>query len=140
MNRAPKMMIRILAVIAIAVAAGCGGGSDTSGTGGDAALAGGWTLTSMAINNSASFDPGTIGWSLQLQINASGGCTGTEVWQGETDRASGSWTVTGDQLHITIGEYNWTGKYSVGSTTFSLTDVPDYDGQGHSGSFVFTRQ
>jgi hypothetical protein len=37
-----------------------------------------------------------------------------------------------------VGSYNWTGPYSTTPNSFTLSNVPNYDGEGHTGSFVFT--
>lgn len=140
MRQLTKMAVRGAAVMLVACIVGCGGGGGSAGTGGDAALEGSWRLTSMSVNGGGSFMPGTIGWDLQLVLNGDGSCTGTELWQGKTDQSSGGWTVTVGQLNIVVGEYNWTGTYVAGNSSFQLSGVPNYDGEGDTGSFVFTRQ
>ena len=84
--------------------------------------------------------PGAIGWDLQLTLNGDGSCTGIELWQGKTEQRIGGWTVTGGKLNIMVGEYNWIGAYVAGDSSFQLSGVPNYDGEGDTGSFVFTRQ
>ncbi len=121
---------------------GCEGGGDGGGggSGGDPALVGNWRMVAMSVNGSGSFAPATIGWDVQLQLNADGSVNATEVWQGASESNGGGWSVTGNTLNISAGDYNWSGAYSVGASSFSLSGVPNYDGEGHTGSFVFHRQ
>ena len=138
-----KLLVGAVGCAALMLAAGisgCGGGDGNTGTGGDPALVGTWRMTSMSVDGGGAFPPATIGWDLLLILNADGSCTGTDLWRGETDSSGGGWTVTGSLLNIAVGEYNWTGTYTAGAGSFQLAGVTDYDGEGHTGAFVFTRQ
>ena len=127
--------------LALAGLAGCGGGDgDSAGSGGDAALVGNWRLTSMSVNGSGFFAPATIGWDVQLQLAADGSATVSEVWQGDAESNGGGWSTAGNQLTLAAGWYDWTGTYTVDANRFTLSGVADYDGEGDTGSFVFTRQ
>jgi len=121
---------------------GCegGGGGSGGGSAGDPALVGNWKITSMAVNGSGFFAPATIGWDIQFQLNADGSANASEVWKGAGDSSSGGWTVTGKTLNLHAGDYNWTGAYGAGANSFTLSGVPNYDGEGDTGSFVFSRQ
>jgi hypothetical protein len=141
MNRWTKAAIGCARVLILIGLTGCGGGDDGSaGTGGDPALVGNWRMTAMSVNGSGLFAPGTIGWDVQMQLDADGSATATEVWQGKTESSGGGWSAGGGQLHIAAGWYDWTGPYTVGASQFTLSSVPNYDGEGHTGSFVFARQ
>ena len=48
--------------------------------------------------------------------------------------------AAGNQLTLAAEWYDWTGPYTVEANRFTLSDVTDYDGEGDTGSFVFTRQ
>lgn len=127
--------------LALAGLAGCGGDDDESaGSGGDATLVGNWRLTSMSVNGSGFFAPATIGWDVRLQLAADGSATVSEVWQGNAESSGGSWSTAGNQLTLAAEGYDWTGPYTVDANRFTLSDVTDYDGEGDTGSFVFTRQ
>ena len=130
------------AIVAILTCiAGCGGSGDGGpGTGGAPALVGNWQMTSMSINSGLPFSPAVIGWDLQLQVRGDGSLGATETWAGSTEPSSGGWSVSGSQLHLTTGSYNWTGTYSASAGSFTLSNVQDYDGEGHTGSFVFSRR
>jgi hypothetical protein len=121
---------------------GCegGGGGGGGGSAGDPALVGNWKMTSMSVNGSGYFAPATIGWDIQFQLNEDGSANASEVWKGASESNSGGWTVTDKALNMQAGDYNWTGAYSVGANSFTLSGVPNYDGEGDTGSFVFTRQ
>lgn len=135
-----RIITGCLAVVALAGLAGCGGGDgDDSGGGGDPALVGQWRMIAMSVNGSRFFAPGQIGWDVQLQLNADGSATATEVWRGEHDSGGGSWSTAGNQLKLNVGDYHWTGPYTVSGSQFTLSNVPDYDRQGHTGAFVFQR-
>lgn len=121
--------------------AGCGGDDGGgAGAGGDPALVGNWRMASMSVNGSGFFAPATIGWDIQLQLNADGSASATEVWQGETESGGGGWSTAGNQLSVAAGSYDWTGPYTVSGNQFTLSNVPNYDGEGDLGSFVFQRQ
>ncbi|OQC57265.1 MAG: hypothetical protein BWX54_01218 [Verrucomicrobia bacterium ADurb.Bin018] len=40
---------------------------------------------------------------------------------------------------LNVGEYHWTGTYTVRGNQFTLSNVPNYDHKGHTGAFIFTR-
>jgi hypothetical protein len=127
--------------VTLAGLAGCGGGDGGSaGTGGDPALVGNWKMTSMSVNNGGFFPPATIGWDVQMQLADDGSADATEVWRGSTESSRGGWSAGGGQLNIAVGSYNWTGPYTVSASRFTLSNVPNYDGEGDLGSFVFSRQ
>lgn len=137
------MQAVMVCVIGCAMAGlvGCGGGDDGgSGVGGDTALVGNWRMTSMSVNGSGFFPPSTIGWDVQLQLAADGSVNATEVWEGSTESSGGGWSTSGTQLNIAAGSYDWTGPYTVTASRFTLSNVSNYDGEGDTGSFVFTRQ
>jgi len=126
---------------ALACIVGCGGGGGGSaGAGGDPMLVGDWKMTSMSVNGGPFFAPSTIEWDVRLQINGDGSLSATEVWQGSSESSGGGWSVNGGQLHVAAGWLNWTGPYSTTANSFTLSSVANYDGEGHSGSFVFSRQ
>ena len=128
-------------VAVVAGMAGCGGGDDGSaGSGGDPALVGNWKMTSMSVNHGGFFSPAAIGWDMQLQLGGDGTANLTEVWHGSTESSSGGWSASGNQLTLTVGSYNWTGTYAATANRFTLSNVPNYDGEGDAGAFVFTRQ
>ncbi len=121
--------------------AGCDGDSGGgAGSGGDPKLVGQWRMTAMSVNGSGYFAPATIGWDVQMQLNGDGSARVTEVWQGSTESNSGGWSASGGQLTLDAGWYDWTGAYTAGGSQFTLVDVPNYDGEGDRGSFVFSRQ
>ena len=135
-----KAVMGGLLVLGVVGLSGCGG-DDGGGSGGagDAALVGNWAMTSMSVNGSPYFAPGTIGWNVQMRLDDSGTVLVTEVWQGETESYSGGWTAANGQLTISAGWYNWTGAYTAGGNNFHLNGVANYDEEGDTGSFVFTR-
>lgn len=139
-----KAWMRVVVCVAACVAVGltgCGVGEDGGvGVGGDPALVGSWRMTSMSVNGSGMFPPATIGWDIQLQLASDGSVQATEVWQGSTESSGGGWSASGNQLNIAAGEYDWTGAYTASANRFTLSNVPNYDGEGDTGSFVFTRQ
>lgn len=140
MNRLLRATAAFLVCTSFACLTGCEDGGASAGTGGDEALVGSWKMTSMSVNGSGYFAPSEIGWDVQLQIDSDGSLTATEVWEGKTESSGGGWTVTDTQLDIAAGDYDWTGSYSVSSSRFTLSDVSNYDDEGDTGSFVFTRQ
>ena len=84
---------------------GCeGGGGGGGGSGGDPALVGNWKMVAMSVNGSGAFAPATIGWDVQLQLNADGSASATEVWQGSSGSSGGGWSVTGNTLNINTGK------------------------------------
>ena len=128
-------------VLVLAGLTGCGGDDGgAAGTGGDSALAGNWRMTSMSVNGSSFFPPAQIGWDVQFQLSEDGSVHATEVWQGKTESGGGDWSTTGNQLHIEAGGYDWLGPYTVSARQFTLSNVPNYDGEDDTGSFVFARQ
>lgn len=141
MKRWMKVVVGGAVVFALAGLAGCGE-DDAAGTGagGDVALVGNWRMTSLSVNGGGFFPPATIGWDVQLRLAEDGSVAATEVWQGSTESSGGGWSARGGQLTITAGSYDWKGPYAVGANRFALSNVPDYDGEGDTGSFVFSRQ
>ena len=140
MKLSMRLLMACIAAGALLALAGCGGGDDGgAGGGGDPALVGSWRMTGMSVNNGPYFPPATIGWDVQVQLNADGSASATEVWQGSTESGGGGWSTTGNQLNLDVGSYNWTGPYTVSANQFTLTGVANYDGEGHTGGFVFSR-
>ena len=140
MKRWMRAAIGGVVVLGLAGMAGCGGDDGGgAGGGGDAALIGDWVMTSMSVNGSPYFAPGTIGWDVQLRLDDSGTALVTEVWEGETESYSGGWTAANGQLTISAGWYSWVGAYTAGGNNFHLTGVANYDEEGDTGSFVFSR-
>lgn len=134
-----KTLVRYaIALLAVAVIS-CNGGGGGEPVGGivDPALVGRWLLTQMSVDGSAFFSPLDIGWELRFDLRDDGGFSYTEVWQGDTDGGSGTWGATGDQLHLRAGFYDWAGRYEMMGATFRISDVPNYDREGHRGSFTF---
>lgn len=141
MKRWRKAAIGCAMVFTLFGMAGCGGDDGGgAGAGGDPALVGNWRMSSMSVNGGGFFAPATIGWDIQIQLNADGSASATEVWQGDTESGGGGWSTTGNQLNVAAGSYDWTGTYTVSGNQFTLSNVPNYDGEGDLGSFVFTRQ
>ena len=141
MKRWQKVAAGCAMGFAMAGVAGCSGDEEGSkGVGGDPAMVGDWRMTSMSVNGSGFFPPATIGWDVQLRLAGDGSVAATEVWRGSTESSGGGWSTGGGQLTIAAGSYDWTGPYAVGADRFSLSNVPDYDGEGDTGSFIFTRQ
>ena len=140
MKRWMQVVMGGMVILGLAGLAGCGG-DDGGGAGGagDDALIGDWVMTSMSVNGGPYFAPGAIGWNVRLRLDDSGTALVTEVWQGETESSSGGWTATGGQLTLSAGWYSWTGAYTAGANNFHLNGVANYDGEGDTGSFVFTR-
>ena len=140
MNTWRKTAFGLVLAMALGGVGGCGGDDGGgAGTGGDPALVGHWRMSSMSVNNSGYFPPGEIGWDVQLQLNDDGSATATEVWQGKTESAGGGWSTSGNQLNVAVGWYNWTGPYTVSANQFTLSNVANYDDEGDTGSFIFTR-
>jgi hypothetical protein len=130
-----------MVVLGLAGLSGCGGDDGPgAGAGGDPALVGNWRMVGMSVNGGTYFPPSTIGWDVQVQMNADGSASATEVWQGDTGSSGGGWSTSGNQLNLAAGSYNWTGTYTVSANQFNLTGVPNYDGEGHTGGFMFNRQ
>ena len=142
MSRWRQAALGLAVVLGVLGMAGCsddnGGGG--SGSGGDRALVGNWLMTSMSVNGSGFFPPANIGWEVRLQMGEDGSLTVREVWKGSSESSSGGWTAGGGQLTLSAGWYRWTGAYTASAQTFRLNGVADYDGEGDTGSFVFTRQ
>ena len=125
---------------ALAGLTGCGDdGGSSSGSGGDPALVGSWRMSAMSVNGGGFFSPADISWDVRVQMNADGSASVTEVWQGSTESSSGGWDAAGGQLTLSAGWYDWTGPYRVSGNQFTLSNIPDYDGEGHTGSFIFNR-
>ncbi len=93
----------------------------------------------MSVNGGGFFTPAGIGWDVQLRLAENGNATVIEVWQGDTESASGGWTAADGQLRLSADWYNWTGAYTAAGNSFRLNGVANYDGEGNTGSFVFTR-
>ena len=131
-----------LMLVALLGMVGCEKGSDDApaGTAGDQALVGNWKMTAMSVNGGGFFPPSNIGWDVQVQLNGDGTLSATEVWQGDREQGNGGWSAGGGRMNMQTPNYNWLGSYTATADTFQLTDVPNYDGQGHTGSFEFTRQ
>ena len=140
MKRWVKAAMGCAVMLGLAGLSGCGGDDGGgAGGGGDPALVGNWRMTSMSVNGSPYFAPGTIGWDVQLRLGDSGTALVTEVWQGETESGSGGWTAANGQMTLSAGWYDWTGAYTAGGDSFRLNGVANYDEEGDTGSFVFSR-
>ena len=97
MKKWMKAVVGCAVGFTLASMVGCGGGDDGgAGVGGDPALVGNWRMSTMSVNGSAFFAPATIGWDIQIQLNADGSASATEVWQGSTESGGGGcrgWVV-----------------------------------------------
>lgn len=96
-------------------------------------------MSAISVNGNRFFPPEQISWEVQIQLNADGSARATEIWRGEHDSGRGGWSAEGNQLTLNVGEYHWTGTYTVRGNQFTLSNVPNYDHKGHTGAFIFTR-
>ena len=79
------------------------------------------------------------GWDGQTQFNADGSARAIEIWRSEHDSGRDGWSTEGNQLMLNVGEYHWTGTYTVRGNQFTLSNVPNYDHKSHTGAFILTR-
>jgi hypothetical protein len=137
-----KILFTYMLMLALVAVSGCDGGSDkVAAVGGEAdpALVGRWIMTLMSVDSGPDFSPATIEWDFQIELTDTGRFSYQEVWRGSTDSDSGTWGTTDNQLMMRTSYYDWSGTYAVEGNTFRFSNVPNYDGQGHLGSFTFTR-
>lgn len=121
MKRMSKLLVGILAALAMAVLAGCSGGDETVPPVDPSAMVGGWTKTHRVVDGSREYP---IVATATYDLRANGTYSGTGVG---TYTESGTWKISGPSLVIKMATNNAGRPASFFSAEIELADPKHFN-------------
>jgi hypothetical protein len=141
MQRRYKASLAGLAVLVLMAGSGCTGDAEGDpGMGGDEELVGTWQLASVATNDAEPVSSAQLGWSMQMRLAEDGTAEVEETRQSVPAAGTGTWSGGTGRFTLDVDLYRWLGRYTIVSNEFTVSGIPNYDGQGTTADLIFTRR